>query len=81
MILEPSRRKSAAPIGPSDTEWLQEDLADGASFLDDPAFEGFLFPDIVNPADPKERAEGYVGVWIHEKVSGIGFCRVYSRGV
>lgn len=81
MILEPSRRKAAAPIGVADTEWFQDDLADGALFLDDPTFTGFIFPDIANPASAEDSAKGYVGVWIHEKVSDIGFCRVDSHGV
>jgi hypothetical protein len=70
VILEPSRR-TAAPIGTADTEWFQEDLADRVSILDDPTFTGFIFPDIENPAAAEDSAKGYVGVWIHEKVSDI----------
>jgi hypothetical protein len=78
VILEPSRRKTAAPIATADTEWFQEDLPNGALILDDPTFTGFIFPDIANPASAEDSAKGFVGVWIHEKVR---FCRVDSRGV
>ena len=81
MILEPSRRKTAAPVCMANTEWFQENLADGASILDDSTFKGYIFPDIENPAAAEDSAKGYAGVWIHEKVSNIGFCRVNNCGV
>jgi hypothetical protein len=65
----------------ANTEWFQEDLADGASILDDSTFKGYIFPDIENPAAAEDSAKSYAGVWIHEKVSNIGFCRVNNCGV
>lgn len=76
VILEPSRRKPAPPKEIQDTEWLQEDLANRMEILDDPILKGFIFPDVNNLASPEDSALGYVGVWIHERVSAIGFHRV-----
>ena len=81
VVLEPSRRRLAPPKEVQDTEWLQEDLANGMEILSDPTFKGFIFPDLENPSDPEDSALGYVGVWIHEKVSAIGFRRVDCCGV
>ena len=79
--MEHSCCKLAPPKEIQDTEWLQEDLANRMEILNDPIFKSFIFPDVKNPSSPEDSALGYVGVWVHEKVSAIGFHRVDSCGV